>query len=196
MEVLPSKTMSRVTKKICSELQKLHDPLYKRCFEAELDPEHPQVVNCTMRGQHGTPYEGLILKLSLIFPDDYPFKPPTTVFNPPLFHPNVTAEGVLDPTIFQEWCPAYIIPTILMQILVVLGDPIFCLEEDPSTGMLKRICVNSYAEEIWDDPILTRQMIIASLDLGELRPESERAMVEELSVAEIERLFREMEGDQ
>ena len=195
MDVLPVKRISAVTKKILSDLEKLKDPIYKRCFEAEFDQD-PQRVKCTMRGQPGTLYQGLVLKLTLIFPDNYPFKPPAIIFSHSLFHPNVTAEGVLDPTIFQDWCPAYTIPSILMQVLVVLGDPQFCLEENLVTKVLERKCVNSFAEEIWDDKIMSRQLILASLDLGEPRMESEKAMVEELSVAEIEKLFASLNQDQ
>ena len=40
----------------------------------------------TIEGAAGTVYEGLTYKLSLAFPNDYPFKSPTVKFETPCFH--------------------------------------------------------------------------------------------------------------
>ena len=37
-------------------------------------------------GKAGTPWEGGLYKLKILFPDDYPQKPPKCQFTPPLFH--------------------------------------------------------------------------------------------------------------
>lgn len=47
-------------------------------------------------GKPDTPWEGGLYKLSLVFPVDYPAKPPKCKFTPVLFHPNVCVIADLD----------------------------------------------------------------------------------------------------
>ena len=47
----------------------------------------------TISGSRDTVYEGTTYKLSLIFPNDYPFKPPKVKFETPCFHPNIDTFG-------------------------------------------------------------------------------------------------------
>lgn len=47
----------------------------------------------TISGSKETVYEGMVYKLSLSFPNDYPFKPPKVKFDNPCFHPNVDVYG-------------------------------------------------------------------------------------------------------
>jgi ubiquitin-protein ligase len=55
----------------------------------------------TIEGGKGTLYEGLSYKLSLRFPNDYPFKPPQVKFETTCFHPNVDQFGNICLDIFQ-----------------------------------------------------------------------------------------------
>lgn len=56
----------------------------------------------TIRGAEGTVYEGLTYRLSLSFPADYPFKPPTVRFESGCFHPNVDLHGNICLDILKE----------------------------------------------------------------------------------------------
>lgn len=47
----------------------------------------------TITGPDGSVYEGMTLKLSIAFSDQYPHKAPTIKFTTPVFHPNVDLEG-------------------------------------------------------------------------------------------------------
>lgn len=47
----------------------------------------------TITGSKDTAYEGMVYKLSLSFPSDYPFKPPKVKFETTCFHPNVDLYG-------------------------------------------------------------------------------------------------------
>jgi ubiquitin-conjugating enzyme E2 C len=47
----------------------------------------------TINGGKDTVYQGLVYKLSLRFPKDYPFKPPQVKFDTPCFHPNIDKDG-------------------------------------------------------------------------------------------------------
>jgi len=47
----------------------------------------------TISGSKDTVFEGTEYKLSLSFPNDYPFKPPKVKFETGCFHPNVDVFG-------------------------------------------------------------------------------------------------------
>ena len=47
----------------------------------------------TIHGPAQTVYEGLVFKLSLSFPSDYPCSSPTVKFVTPCYHPNVDQHG-------------------------------------------------------------------------------------------------------
>ncbi|KAG9061421.1 E2 SUMO-conjugating protein ubc9 [Linnemannia hyalina] len=87
-------------------------------------------------GKPSTPWEGGVYKLVLIFPEDYPSKPPKCKFVPPLFHPNVYPSGTVCLSILNEeegWKPAITIkqhgplfnpalPSHFYQILLGIQD--------------------------------------------------------------------------
>ncbi|SYW73740.1 probable ubiquitin--protein ligase hus5 [Ustilago bromivora] len=73
-----------------------------------------------------TPWEGGLYKLRMIFPEEYPSKPPKCKFTPPLFHPNVFPSGTVCLSILDEdkgWKPAITIKQILLGIQDLLNDP-------------------------------------------------------------------------
>uniref|UniRef100_A0A2K5DI44 UBC core domain-containing protein n=1 Tax=Aotus nancymaae TaxID=37293 RepID=A0A2K5DI44_AOTNA len=65
---------------------------------------------CAIPGKKGTPWEGGLFKLRMLFKDDYPSSPPKCKFEPPLLHPNVYPSGTVCLSILEEdkdWRPAY-----------------------------------------------------------------------------------------
>lgn len=91
-------------------------------------------------------WEGGLFKLVMIFPEEYPTKPPkckspifsspngltfitdysTGKFTPPLFHPNVYPSGTVCLSILNEeeaWKPAITVKQILLGIQDLLNDP-------------------------------------------------------------------------
>nr|CAG4638066.1 EOG090X0DZY [Chydorus sphaericus] len=78
----------------------------------------------TIYGPEGTVFEGLSYKLSLTFPNGYPFTAPTVKFVTPCFHPNVDAHGNICLDILKDkWSALYDVRTILLSIQSLLGDP-------------------------------------------------------------------------
>ncbi|XP_020108017.1 ubiquitin-conjugating enzyme E2 19-like isoform X2 [Ananas comosus] len=78
----------------------------------------------TIDGGAGTVYEGMVYKLSLCFPSDYPFKAPKVKFESPCFHPNVDLCGNICLDILQDkWSSAYDVRTILLSVQSLLGEP-------------------------------------------------------------------------
>ncbi|KAL4318665.1 hypothetical protein GQ457_18G016200 [Hibiscus cannabinus] len=78
----------------------------------------------TIKGSKDTVFEGKEYKLSLAFPNDYPFKPPKVKFDTACFHPNVDVYGNICLDILQDkWSSAYDVRTILLSIQSLLGEP-------------------------------------------------------------------------
>ncbi|KAL7612577.1 ubiquitin-conjugating enzyme E2 20 [Lactuca sativa] len=78
----------------------------------------------TISGSKDTVFEGTEYKLSLSFPNDYPFKPPKVKFETGCFHPNVDLVGNICLDILQDkWSSAYDVRTILISIQSLLGEP-------------------------------------------------------------------------
>ncbi|GKT41714.1 ubiquitin-conjugating enzyme E2 [Colletotrichum spaethianum] len=93
----------------------------------------------TIEGPDQTPYAGLTLKLSLSFPTNYPYAPPTVLFKTPIYHPNFDFSGRICLDILKDkWTPAYNIQTVLLSLQSLLGEP-----NNASP-------LNGEAAELWD----------------------------------------------
>ncbi|CAL9123843.1 unnamed protein product [Musa acuminata var. zebrina] len=102
----------------------------------------------TIEGSKGTPYKGLLYKLSLSFPLVYPFKPPLVKLETPCFHPNIDQCGNICLDILQDmWSSAYDCRTILLSIQSLLGEP---NNESP---------LNSYAATLWSNQEDYKKMV-------------------------------------
>lgn len=80
--------------------------------------------NATILGPQGTPYEGGVFFLNIVFPSDYPFKPPSIKFTTRIYHPNINGSGAICLDILKDqWSPALTITKVLLSISSLLADP-------------------------------------------------------------------------
>lgn len=81
------------TKRLQGELRQL---MVNGDSEATAFPKNDDLFDWvgTIKGSAGTVYEGLTFKISIKFPQDYPFSAPRIVFCTPCFHPNVDSHGM------------------------------------------------------------------------------------------------------
>jgi ubiquitin-conjugating enzyme E2 I len=79
---------------------------------------------CGIPGKAKTPWEGGLFKLILRFTDEYPSVPPSCVFKPVLFHPNVFDDGSVCLSIIgDDWVPSITVRQILLGIQSLLNEP-------------------------------------------------------------------------
>lgn len=94
----------------------------------------------TIDGAQGTVYDGLRYKLSLEFPNGYPYNPPAVKFITPCYHPNVDSDGNICLDILKEkWSALYDVRTILLSVQSLLGEP---NNDSP---------LNAHAASLWED---------------------------------------------
>ncbi|GAA6002105.1 hypothetical protein JCM10207_003077 [Rhodosporidiobolus poonsookiae] len=77
-------------------------------------------------GKEGTIWETGVYPLTLLFPDDYPSKPPKCKFPAAFYHPNIYPSGTVCLSILNEekaWKPAITVKQILLGIQELLDAP-------------------------------------------------------------------------
>jgi len=88
-------------------------------------------------GPQDTHFEGGFFKAHLIFPKEYPLRPPKMKFITDIWHPNVEKNGDVCISILHEpgddkwgyekaserWLPVHTVETILMSVISLLADP-------------------------------------------------------------------------
>ncbi|KAA6400199.1 MAG: putative Ubiquitin-conjugating enzyme E2 [Streblomastix strix] len=80
--------------------------------------------NAIVLGPEGTAWENGTFKLTLLFDNEYPNRPPIVKFASKIFHPNVYTDGSICLDILKDqWSPIYDVSAILTSIQSLLTDP-------------------------------------------------------------------------
>ena len=117
------KTVKRVTMEL-AQIMKMGGV----CGITNLEAAEDNVLEWTALAlpPEATPYGSGAFQLKIIFPPEYPFKPPTVTFVTPIYHPNVSEEeGLICMEIVNaaHWKPTTKIVMVLEQLVKMLVEP-------------------------------------------------------------------------
>ena len=121
---IPGASGESVTKRLTQELMQVMMESDVNATAFPPDESNLFLWHGKVTGAEGTVYEGLQYKLSIEFPENYPYSAPTCKFVTPCFHPNVDGYGNICLDILKEaWSATYSVQSILHSLRSLLSDP-------------------------------------------------------------------------
>ena len=79
--------------------------------------------SAVIKGPDDTVYQNGCFHLSIVFPDEYPFKPPVVKFITKIYHPNINANSICLDILKTRWSPVLTISKVLLSISSLLSEP-------------------------------------------------------------------------
>lgn len=110
-------------RRLQKELEEIQTDPPSNCSAGPID-DNIYEWEATIIGPSESPYSGGIFRLSLIFTDDFPFKPPRVKFITKILHPNIDEYGNICLDILNKnWSPVLNVTKLLLSISSLLTDP-------------------------------------------------------------------------
>jgi len=112
------------TKRLMREWQDIARDPPMNVSAAPVSEDNLHIWNGSILGREGSLYEGGLFFLYIVFPVDYPFKPPKIYFTTKIIHPNISSIGSISLDILRDrWSPALTISRLLLGICCLLDYP-------------------------------------------------------------------------
>ena len=113
-------------KRILKEFENLQKEKPEGISMKQLNENDAYKWNAILFGPDGSDYESCKYLLSITYPFEYPFAPPTIKFISPILHPNVNETGEICLNILKKddgWSPALSISKVLLSLQNLLMEP-------------------------------------------------------------------------
>ncbi|KAG2377602.1 hypothetical protein C9374_009118 [Naegleria lovaniensis] len=111
-------------KRIQKELVLFNSDVPPYCSACPESEKNLKKWKAWIEGPKGTVYEGGKFELSIVFPDDYPFKAPSIKFITKIYHCNISKKGnICVDTLKDAWNPSLTISKVLLSIVSLLSEP-------------------------------------------------------------------------
>jgi ubiquitin-conjugating enzyme E2 D len=119
------------------ELDQLQKSPPENCSAGPVDDKDIRHWKAMIIGPTGTPYEGGVFYLDVVFPEDYPFKPPDMKFITKIYHPNVSdySGRICLDILKTKWSPALTLSKTLLSLCSLLSEP---NPDDPLVGTIAK----------------------------------------------------------
>lgn len=110
-------------KRIMKEYQTMTKSSPPNISAAPVDESDMYRWQAIIFGPANSVYAGGVFKLSIVFPSDYPFKPPIVEFQTKIYHCNIINKHLCVDILKNQWSPALTIDKVLLSIVSLLCDP-------------------------------------------------------------------------
>lgn len=111
------------TKRIMKEFATMTKSPPPNVSAAPIDESDMYKWQAIIFGPANSIYAGGVFKLSIVFPSDYPFKPPRIEFLTKIYHCNIVNKYLCIDILKTQWSPALTIDKVLISIVSLLLDP-------------------------------------------------------------------------
>jgi len=74
-------------------------------------------------GPSSSPFCGGKFCILVVFPKDYPQKPPDVIFGTKIFHPNIAEDGKASLPVLHDWMPKFTIKKVFVHLVYCLAFP-------------------------------------------------------------------------
>ena len=134
----------KAIKRIKKEIEEIKKEPPANCSAGPINEENLFEWQASIVGPSNSPYAGGLFRLSVLFSDKYPFKPPKIKFMTKIFHPNINSNGSICLDILNNnWSPALTIIKVLLSISSLLTDP---NPDDPLDKFAANLYLNNKEE--------------------------------------------------
>ncbi|XP_061783392.1 ubiquitin-conjugating enzyme E2 L3a [Nerophis lumbriciformis] len=112
------------TRRLSKELEEIHNSGFKQFRNIEVDDAN--ILNWQgLIVPESPPYDKGAFRVEIIFPTEYPFKPPRITFKTKIYHPNVDEKGgvCLGIISIENWKPATRTAQVIQCLISLVNVP-------------------------------------------------------------------------